>query len=156
RSRRSGSFPPGFRCRAGSRPHSGGVMGGGQPGRAHLPVPDNPVSEHVPVAGWPPVPGYPAVPPYLSVRDGAPVPDWPPAPGWRPRLLLRRLARRLRRCPAADGRARRAAVAGYLTVPVFPVPLVIYLTTLRGPGWARQHAAQAVNAGFTGLLYDLS
>jgi hypothetical protein len=47
-------------------------------------------------------------------------------------------------------------VLGYLTVPVFLVPLVIYLATLRGPGWGRQHAAQAVNVWFTGLLYDLS
>ena len=55
---------------------------------------------------------------------------------------------------AAGG--RRAAVLGYLTVPVFLVPLVIYLTTLRGSGWARRHAAQAVNVWLTGLLYDLS
>jgi hypothetical protein len=47
-------------------------------------------------------------------------------------------------------------VLGYLTVPVFGVPVVIYLATLRGPGWARRHTAQAVNVWFTGLLYDLS
>jgi hypothetical protein len=47
-------------------------------------------------------------------------------------------------------------VLGYLTVPVFGVPVVIYLATLRGSGWARGHTAQAVNVWFSGLLYDLS
>ena len=61
-----------------------------------------------------------------------------------------------RRHPADAAGGRRAAVLGYLTVPVFLVPVAIYLTTLRGSGWARRHAAQAVNVSFTGLLYDLS
>lgn len=74
----------------------------------------------------PPVPGYPALPPYLSIRDR------PPALGWP------------------------AAVLGYLTVPLAVVPLVIYLGTLHGPRPARQHAAQAVNVWFTGVLYDLA
>jgi hypothetical protein len=108
------------------------------------------------VADWPPVPEYPAVPAYLSARGSPPVPDWPPAPPGRLRAFLRRRARLLPRGPAAGGTACRRAVAGYLTVPVIPVPLVIYLTTLRGSGRARQHAANAVNVGFTGLLYDLS
>ncbi len=51
---------------------------------------------------------------------------------------------------------RRAAVLGYLAVPVFGMPVLIYLATLRGSGWARRHAAQAVNVWLTGLLYDLS
>jgi Domain of unknown function (DUF4870) len=50
---------------------------------------------------------------------------------------------------------RRAAALGYLAVPVFGVPLLIYLG-LRRDRWARGHAAQAVNVWFTGLLYDLS
>jgi hypothetical protein len=106
---------------------------------------------------WPPAPDYPAVPHYLSVRNQSPVPDWPPATPMGYRALPRRLAGLLPRGAAARGTAgRRAAVLGYLTVPLFPVPLVIYLTTLRRPGWARQHAAQAVNVWFTGLLYDLA
>jgi hypothetical protein len=51
---------------------------------------------------------------------------------------------------------RRAAVLGYLTVPVFGMAVVIYLATPRGSGWARRHTAQAVNVWFTGLFYDLS
>jgi hypothetical protein len=124
---------------------------------AHPPIPGNTVPEAPPVVGWPPVPDYPAVPPYLSVRDNPPVPDWPAACMWRPRAFLRRLARCVPRQRTAGGTAgRRAAITGYLTVPLFGVPLVIYLTALRGPGWARQHAANAVNVWFTGFLYDLS
>jgi len=121
------------------------------------PISDNTISEYPPVVGWPPVPDYPAAPPYLSVRDAVPVPDWPPAAVWRPWALLRRPARLVPPRRATGGTpGRRAAVFGYLTVPVLLVPLVIYLTTLRGSGWARQHAAHAVNVWFTGLLYDLS
>jgi hypothetical protein len=123
---------------------------------AHPPIPEYPIPEYLPVAGWPPVPGYPAVPPYLSVRDNAPVPDWPTAPVRRPLALPRRLAGPVPRPPAAGTAGRRAAVLGYLTAPMFLVPLVIYLITLRGSGWARGHAAQAVNVWFTGALYDLA
>jgi hypothetical protein len=85
------------------------------------------------------------------------VPDWPAAPGLGYRALLRRLARLVPRQAAAGGTpARAVAAAGYLTVPVFVVPLVIYLGTLRGPGWARGHAAQALNVWLTGTLYDLA
>jgi hypothetical protein len=124
----------------------------------YLLIPDYPPEPDRPlVADWPAAPDYPAVPHYLSVRDRPPVPDWPagPAEGYRP--LLRDLAGRLVPRWPGDARAdRRAAVLGYLTVPVFGVPVVIYLATLRGPGWARRHTAQAVNVWFTGLLYDLS
>jgi len=134
-----------------------------QPTVHHPPMSDYPIPDYQPVAGrpvvadWPPVPDYPAVPRYLSVRDRRPVPDWPAAPAGGYRAPLRRLARLVPRYPAAGGRAgRRAALLGYLTVPVFGAPVVIYLATLRGPGWARHHTAQAVNVWFTGLLYDLS
>ncbi len=129
------------------------------PALGYLPVPDYPpVAEQPLVADWPAAPDYPAVPHYLSVRDHAPVPDWPAAPAGGYRALLRRLAGLVPRHRAAGGTTtgRRAAVLGYLTVPVFGVPLLIYLATLRGPGWARRHAAQAVNVWLTGFLYDLS
>ncbi len=61
-----------------------------------------------------------------------------------------------RRDAAGGTPGRTVAAAGYLTVPVFVVPLVIYLGTLRGPGWARGHAAQALNVWLTGTLYDLA
>src|ERR1051326_626159 len=115
-------------------------MGVGFPRPADRPMPRyQPEPEDPPRPGavaWPPVPGYPAVPPYLLVRAHAPRPDWPPGP--------------------AVGRLRtaRAAALGYLAVPVFVVPLVIYLSTLRKPGTARRHAAQALNVWFTGALYD--
>ena len=139
-------------------------MGGGQPGPADRPMPHyRPAPDYLPaadqplVADWPPVPRYPAVPYHLSVRDRPPVPDWPAAPATGCRALLRPLTRLVPRHPAATGAAsRRAAVLGYLAVPLFAVPVLIYLTTLRGSGWARRHAAQAVNVWFTGLLYDLS
>lgn len=164
----------------------GGVMGGGQPRSAdrpmphyrpapeyppllddlrvpghppaasYTPIPDHPISKHLPVAAWPAAPEYPAVPHYLSVRGHPPAPDWPAAPAVGYRALPRRLARPMRRHAADAAGGRRAAVLGYLTVPVFLVPVAIYLTTLRGSGWARHHAAQAVNVWFTGLLYDLS
>jgi hypothetical protein len=109
------------------------------------------------VADWPAAPDYPAVPHYLSVRDHAPVPDWPAAPARGYRALLRRLAGLMPRHRVAGGTTgRRAAVLGYLTVPVFGVPLVIYLATLRRPGLARRHTARAVNVWLTGFLYDLS
>lgn len=130
---------------------------GHPPAASNPPVPDRPISKHLPVAAWPAAPEYPAVPHYLSVRGHPPVPDWPAATAVGYRALPRRLARLMRRHPAADAAGgRRAAVLGYLTVPVFLVPVAIYLTTLRGSGWARRHAAQAVNVWFTGLLYDLS
>lgn len=117
-------------------------MGGGLPRPADRPMPryqPEPEDPLRPVAvAWPPVPDYPAVPPYLAVRDRAPGPEWPPGP------TMGRL------------RTARAAVLGYLTVPVFVVPLVIYLSTLRKPGAARRHAAQAVNVWVTGALYDLA
>jgi hypothetical protein len=146
---------------------------GRPPERDHVPVPDHlpapdypPVPEylssaghrptrgHPAIPGYPPTPDYPAVPHYFSVRTHLPVPDWPapPVPGlraWRQRLA--RLAARKPRATAD----RRAALA-YLTVPLFVLPLLIYLTMLRGPHRARCHAAQALNVGFTGLLYDLS
>jgi hypothetical protein len=133
------------------------------PPATNPPMSDYPISDYQPVAGrpvvadWPPAPDYPAVPRYLSVRDRRPVPDWPAAPADGYRAPLRRLARLLPRYPAAGGPAgRRAALLGYLAVPVFGAPVVIYLATLRGPSWARRHTAQAVNVWFTGLLYDLS
>jgi hypothetical protein len=67
--------------------------------------------------------------------------------------------------------AARWAALAYLTVPVlgFVIPLALYLGAVRGPhgsgplgsgppcsGWARCHAAQALNVWLTGLLYDLS
>jgi hypothetical protein len=122
-----------------------------------LRIPDCPPEPGLPlVADWPSAPDYPAVPHYLSVRDSPPVPDWPAAPTAGHRALVRRLAASVPRRRAAGKTGRRAAVLGYLTVPVFGAPVVIYLATLRGPGWARRHAAQAVNVWFTGLLYDLS
>jgi hypothetical protein len=128
------------------------------PAPGHRPVPGYPAAPaYLSIPVQPPVPRYPAVPPYLSVRDCPPVPDWPaaPAPGYR--ALLRRLAGLVPR-QAAAGRApgRMVAAAGYLTVPVFVVPLVIYLGTLRGPAWVRGHAAQALNVWLTGTLYDLA
>jgi hypothetical protein len=151
-------------------------MGRGQPGPADRPMPHYrpepgypslpeylpatghrpTIPEYLPVADWPPAPDYPAVPHYLSVRGHPPVPDWPATPGAGYRALLRRLAGFVPRHRAGGRAGRGAAVLGYLTVPVFGVPVLIYLTTLRGPGWARRHAAQAVNVWFTGLLYDLS
>ena len=133
-----------------------------QPTVHHPPISDYPIPDYQPVAGrpvvadWPPAPDYPAVPRYLSVRDRRPVPDWPAAPAGGYRAPLRRLARLVPRYPAGGRAGRRAALLGYLTVPVFGAPVVIYLATLRGPGWARRHTAQAVNVWFTGLLYDLS
>jgi len=129
---------------------------GHPPAASNPPAPDHPISKHLQVAAWPAAPEYPAVPHYLSVRGHPPVPDWPAAPAVGYRALPRRLARPMRRHPADAAGGRRAAVLGYLTVPVFLVPVAIYLTTLRGSGWARRHAAQAVNVWFTGLLYDLS
>jgi hypothetical protein len=117
----------------------------------YLPEPDVPL-----VADWPPAPDYPAVPHYLSVRDLPPVPDWPAVPARSCRVPPRRPAGLVRRRPATGPAGRRAAVLGYLTVPVFGVPVVIHLAALRGSGWARRHTAQAVNVWFTGLLYDLS
>jgi uncharacterized Tic20 family protein len=60
--------------------------------------------------------------------------------------------------PRSGGAAARWAVLGYLTVPLFGfvVPLLVYLRALRGPRWARAHAAQALNVWITVLLYDLS
>jgi hypothetical protein len=129
---------------------------GHPPAASYPPIPDHPISKHLPVAGWPAAPEYPAVPRYLSVRGHPPVPAWPAAPAVGYRALPRRLARPMRRRAADAAGGRRAAALGYLTVPVFLVPVAIYLTTLRGSGWARRHAAQAVNVWFTGLLYDLS
>ena len=47
---------------------------------------------------------------------------------------------------------------GYLTVPLFgfAVPLLVYLRARHRDGWARAHAAQALNAWITVFLYDLS
>ncbi len=129
---------------------------GHPPAASNPPVPDHPISKRLQVAAWPAAPEYPAVPHYLSVRGHRPVPDWPAAPAAGYRALPSRLARPMRRHAADAAGGRRAAVLGYLTVPVFLVPVAIYLTTLRGSGWARRHAAQAVNVWFTGLLYDLS
>ena len=151
-------------------------MGGGyRPVPGYRPPPDDPplpgrgprdrlpvvrrlrAAQLPPVADRPPVPDYPALPHYLPVRDHPPVPDWPAVPERGLRALPRRLAGlvpRDRRTTGTDW--RRAAALGYLTVPVFVVPLVIYLSVLRGPGTARRHAAQALNVWFTGALYDLS
>lgn len=123
----------------------------------YLLIPDYPPEPDLPlVADWPSAPDYPAVPHYLSARGSPPVPDWPTAPTPGHRALRRRLAGLVPRRRTADKTGRRAAVLGYLTVPVFGVPVVIYLGALRGPGWARRHTAQAVNVWFTGVLYDLS
>jgi Domain of unknown function (DUF4870) len=94
-----------------------------------------------PMPDWPPAPDYPAVPPYFPGRDRPPVPDWPAAAG---------------SAAAGSQAGRRAAVLGYLTVPAFGVPLLVYLSVPRRARWARGHAAQAVNVWFTGFLYDLS
>jgi len=58
----------------------------------------------------------------------------------------------------SDGAAARWAMLGYLTVPLFGfvVPLLVYLRTLRGSGWSRAHAAQALNVWITAVLYGLS
>ena len=58
----------------------------------------------------------------------------------------------------SDGAAARWAMLGYLTVPLFGfvVPLLVYLRTLRGSGWSRAHAAQALNLWITAVLYGLS
>ena len=127
------------------------------PGHPPLPARRPRAAQLPPVADRPPVPDYPALPHYLSVRDHPPVPDWPAVPARGPRALPGRLAGlvpRNRRRTGTDG--RRAAALGYLTVPVFVVPLVIYLRTLRGPRAARRHAAQALSVWLTGALYDLS
>jgi len=65
-------------------------------------------------------------------------PDWPPVPRF--------------------GGDARLAMLGYLTVPLFGfvVPLAVYLRHLRGPGWTRAHAAQALNVWITAMLYDIS
>jgi hypothetical protein len=132
-------------------------MGGCQPGPADRPMPRyRPVPEYPPLPGRPPAPAYPAVPRYLSVRDCPPVPDWPAPPVTGPRALRQRLAGLAARKPAMRATAGRRAVLAYLTVPVFPLPLIIYLTMLRGPRWARCHAAQALTVWCTGLLYDVS
>ncbi len=130
-----------------------------QAGPGHLPQPaQRPRAARLPpVADRPPLPGYPALPHYLSVRDHPPVPGWPAVPASGLRARPRRpagLVPRNRRTTGSAG--RRAAALGYLSVPVFLVPLVIYLSTLRGPRAARRHAAQALNVWFTGALYDLS
>ena len=115
------------------------------------------VAQLPPVADRPPVPDYPALPHYLSVRGHPAVPGWPPAPPMGTRAVLRRLAGLRPGRPARAGTdGRRTAALGYLTVPVPVVPLVIYLSALRGPRPARRHAAQALNVWFTGALYDLS
>jgi uncharacterized Tic20 family protein len=60
--------------------------------------------------------------------------------------------------PRSDGSAARWAMLGYLTVPLFGfvVPSLVYLRALRGSGWSRAHAAQALNVWITVVLYDLS
>jgi uncharacterized Tic20 family protein len=67
-------------------------------------------------------------------------------------------APRARPAPVAGPRDARWAMLGYLTVPPagLVVPLAIYLTSVRRSRWLRAHAAQAVNAWLTGLLYSLS
>ncbi len=140
------------------------------------PVPDYPalppylsVRDHPPVPDWPAVPagGPRALPrrlaglvprnPRATGTDGRRaaglVPRNPRATGTDGRRAAG-LVPRNRRPTGTDG--RRAAALGYLTVPVFVVPLVIYLSERRGRRPARRHAAQALNVWFTGALYDLS
>src|SRR3989442_1634271 len=133
-------------------------MGGGLQRPAGWPVPhdrairrDGPEPEYPPLPGHLPVPGYPALPPYLSVRDHSPVPDWPAVPARGLRALPRRLAGLAPRDRGTTGTGgRRAAALGYLTVPVFVVPLVIYLSTPRGPGAAGGDRAGGAGAGRAG------
>jgi uncharacterized Tic20 family protein len=58
----------------------------------------------------------------------------------------------------SGGSAARWAMLAYLTVPLFGfvIPLWVYLRTLRRSGWARAHAAQALNVWITVTLYGLS
>ena len=58
--------------------------------------------------------------------------------------------------PARRDEARNAMLA-YLGVPVtlFLLPLLVYVASLRGRPFARWHAAQALNAAVTALLYAL-
>ncbi len=51
----------------------------------------------------------------------------------------------------------RSAMLAYLGVPftLVVLPLAVYLASLRGPRFARWHAAQALNAAVTALLYSV-
>ena len=56
------------------------------------------------------------------------------------------------------GRAEvRSAMLAYLGIPftLFVLPLAVYLASLRGQRFARWHAAQALNASVTALLYSV-
>jgi len=59
--------------------------------------------------------------------------------------------------PASRREVHRAMLA-YLGVPftLCLVPLAIYLAGLRGGGFARWHAGQALNVAVTALLYTVS
>ncbi len=58
--------------------------------------------------------------------------------------------------PASRGDVHRAMLA-YLGVPftLGLLPLAIYLASLRGSGFARWHAGQALNLAVTALLYTV-
>src|SRR5437764_1789232 len=122
------SAPPGWHDRP--MPHY-------RPAPEYPPLPD-----HLPAVGAARLPGHRPMPTGRPA-DRALAPDWPPAPGYR--ALLPRLAGFVPRRRTAGRPGRRAAVLGYLTVPVFGVPVVIYLATLRGTGAARGPAAQPGN-----------
>jgi uncharacterized Tic20 family protein len=102
-----------------------------------------------------------AVPPGPAAAGPAPVPghgggqafpgDHAPYPGPVP-------GREAGYPPPPAGRAEaRSAMLAYLGVPVTLVllPLLVYLTSLGGRPFARWHAAQALNAAVTALLYAL-
>jgi uncharacterized Tic20 family protein len=81
-----------------------------------------------------------------GVREPAPGRAGAPGGAARPRVR-----------PAGSEDASWAMLA-YLTVPIFGclVSLAIYLLSLRGSRWLRAHAAQALNAWLTWLLYNVS
>jgi uncharacterized protein DUF4870 len=121
-------------------------MGGGLPRPADRPMPryqPEPENPPQPVAvAWPPVP-------VVGLRRLARF-------AHRPRQAAGNRRRTARDGGTPGGGDGRTAALGYLTVPLFVVPLVLYLSTLRKPGAARWHAARAVNVWLTGALYDLA
>jgi Domain of unknown function (DUF4870) len=59
--------------------------------------------------------------------------------------------------PPAEPTGQRLAALSYLGVPLAGpcLPLVIYLLSLRRPGYIRRHSVQALNLSLTMLLYGL-
>jgi hypothetical protein len=105
---------------------------------------------------------YRPMPAERPMPDGVRLLGYPamPEPAYRAGPEPRR-QRGARGASRAWASAARWAALAYLTVPVlgFVIPLVLYLSAVRGPGearWARAHAAQALNVWIAGLLYDLA